>query len=79
MMINDILLEKFFSNRLSEAELLEFKKRYNTKDTFKQDVDFLQNLQLVSQDEDDADFKSRLGTYETEFSQKKSYSDSGIF
>lgn len=70
-MINETLLEKFFSKHLSEAELLEFKRRYDTETDFKQEVDFLNNLQLVSETEEEVKFKTQLATYESELSKKK--------
>lgn len=76
MTINETLIEKKFSNDLTEAELLEFKKLYETNDAFKQEVDFLKNVQRVSETEDDALFRNQLTTYETEISPKKVFLNS---
>lgn len=73
MTINETLIEKYFSKHLTEAELLEFKKLYETDDAFKQEVDFLKNVQVVSGTEDDALFRNQLAAYETEISPKKEF------
>ena len=73
MTINEKLIEKYFSKHLTEAELLEFKKLYETDDAFKQEVDFLKNIQVVSETEDHALFKAQLANYETEISPKKEF------
>ncbi|RXJ43788.1 tetratricopeptide repeat protein [Gelidibacter gilvus] len=67
MTINETLIEKYFSKQLSEVELVEFKNQYKTDQDFKAEVDFLKNIQYVSEAEDDAQFKSQLGSYESEF------------
>ena len=66
MIINEILIEKYFSKRLSETELLDFEKKYETDQDFKDEVDFLKDIQYISEIEDDAHFKSRLTAYESE-------------
>lgn len=71
MTINEKLIEKYFSNQLSKSEMIEFKKHYETDADFKQEVDFLKNIQAVSETEDHALFKKQLATYETEISPKK--------
>ena len=70
MIINEKLIEKYFSKQLSEAELLEFEKQYEIDQDFKAEVDFLKDIQYVSEAEDDAKFKSQLASYETELSEK---------
>lgn len=71
MTINEKLIEKYFSKNLSEAERIEFNKIYETDADFKQEVDFLKNVQAVSETEDQTHFKNQLGNYETEISPKK--------
>ncbi len=73
-MINEKLIEKYFSKRLSEDELKEFEHLYTTDAIFKEEVDFLTNVQSVSAHEDDAEFKSELASYESEYSEKKTTS-----
>lgn len=70
-MNNSKLIEKYFSNQLSEIERLEFNGLYTTDPEFKKEVDFLNNVKSVSEKEDDAQFKKHLRTYEAEFSTKK--------
>ena len=69
-MIENSLIEKFFSNSLKENELLEFKKQYNTNDEFKKEVDFLKNIKVVSGVEDDEAFRSTLKGFELEVPNK---------
>lgn len=66
-MINETRIEKYFSQQLSEAELLEFEKQYDTDDAFKREVDFLNNIRSVAKNEEDIKFKNQLASYETEF------------
>ncbi|MBA6153160.1 tetratricopeptide repeat protein [Gelidibacter maritimus] len=73
MTINETLIEKYFSKRLTEVELLEFNKRYHTNENFKQEVDFLKNVQAVSKADDDVQFKNQLASYETQISPKKAF------
>lgn len=70
MKINETLIEKYFSKQLSEAELLEFEKEYQSNADFKEEIDFLKSLQSVSETEDNAQFKTQLTSYEAEFSKK---------
>ncbi|MCK0114590.1 tetratricopeptide repeat protein [Gelidibacter sp. F63206] len=76
MTINETLIEKYFSKNLTEVELLEFNKLYKTDENFKQEVDFLKNVQAVAETEDDILFRSQLAAYETEISPKKVVSKS---
>ncbi|HUH27311.1 hypothetical protein [Gelidibacter sp.] len=71
MTINEKLLENFFSNNLTEAELQEFDNQYATDKDFKKEVDFLKNVRVVSETEDHELFKNQLANYETEISPKK--------
>lgn len=75
MTINEHLIEKYFSKQLSETEILEFEKQYKTDSDFKAEVDFLKDIQYVSENEDNVNFKNQLTSYEDEFS-KKTPSDS---
>lgn len=70
-MNNSKLIELYFSNNLSEVQLLEFKTLYENNLEFKQEVDFLIDLKSVSEKEDDAEFKKQLATYESEFSNSR--------
>ncbi|MDP5081296.1 MAG: hypothetical protein NWP87_01480 [Winogradskyella sp.] len=70
-MINESLIEKYFSRTLTYNESLEFEKRYNTDDNFKQEVDFLKDVNSVSKIEDDLRFKNQLASYESEAKQKE--------
>lgn len=69
MILNETLLEKYFSKQLSETELQEFEMRYQTDEDFKAEVDLLKDVQDVSEIEDDSQFKSQLASYETEFQE----------
>lgn len=69
-MIDKTLIEKYFSNRLTEAELKMFKTLYSSDIEFKKEVEFLKNIKTVSEKEEDAQFKDQLNTYESEFSSK---------
>ncbi|HLV39967.1 hypothetical protein [Xanthomarina sp.] len=66
-MNNSKLIALYFSNKLSEDELLEFKDLYETNPEFKLEVDFLENVKSVSEKEDDAEFKKQLARFEAEF------------
>lgn len=70
-MINYELIEKYFSNNLSSEELLEFENFYQSSTEFKHEIDFLKNVRLVSEKEDDEQFKKQLVSYEEDFSIKK--------
>jgi tetratricopeptide (TPR) repeat protein len=70
-MKNSKLIDMYFSNNLSEGELLEFQELYKNNPEFKQEVDFLNDLKLVSEKEDDAEFKKQLETYESAFSDNQ--------
>lgn len=70
-MTNETLIANYFSKKLSEDALLEFEKRYQTDAEFKEQVDFLKNVQSVSEAEDDEQFKQQLATFETEVSKNK--------
>lgn len=70
-MINQTLIEKYFSKRLTPNESLEFKRRYETDSEFKQEVDFLKDLKSVAATEDDVQFKNQLKSYESEISKPK--------
>ena len=75
-MINETLIEKYFSERLTKEESLEFKNLYDTDTNFKQEVDFLKDIKSVSETEDDAQFKQQLASFESEYSiQNKSSSN----
>lgn len=63
-MNNSNLIEKYFSKKLSKDESLEFQKLYETDTKFKDDIDFLKNVKLVSEKEDDAYFKTTLQSIE---------------
>ena len=69
-MINQALIEKYFSNKLSKKELIQFNSLYENNSKFKAEVDFLKNVKLVSEKEDDTQFKNQLQTFEFEFSKK---------
>ncbi|WOD44627.1 tetratricopeptide repeat protein [Hwangdonia lutea] len=73
-MIDETLIEKYFSKRLTTEESKEFEKRYNSDGQFKKQVDFLMDLKSVTEFEDDAQFKKQLTAYETEITpqQKRS-------
>ena len=66
-MNNSKLIALYFSNKLSEDELLEFKNLYENNPEFKLEVDFLENVKSVSEKEDDAEFRKQLASFETEF------------
>lgn len=70
-MINETLIEKYFSKRLTTDESLEFQKLYDTNPDFKQEVDFLKGIKSVSEAEDDAQFKKQLESYESEYIEKE--------
>ncbi|MGJ8591038.1 MAG: tetratricopeptide repeat protein [Aquaticitalea sp.] len=70
-MINEALIEKYFSKHLSENERIEFDRLYTTDFEFKKEVDFLNNVQCVSEAEDDAHFKKQLAGFESEFPEEK--------
>lgn len=69
-MIDNSIIEKFFSNSLTEDELLEFKNQYNSNPEFKKEVKFLESLKVVSGHEDDKAFKATLKGFEVEASKK---------
>lgn len=66
-MSNEELIEHYFSNVLSREERLEFNNRYEQDKTFKDEVDFLENLKVVSEGEDSQNFKSQLKGFEKEY------------
>lgn len=70
-MTNETLIEKYFSKRLTPNETLEFNTRYENDSNFKQEVDFLENIKLVSETEDDAQFKEQLAAHEADYSENK--------
>ncbi|MCB0444969.1 MAG: hypothetical protein R2812_00860 [Gelidibacter sp.] len=72
MIPNETLIEYYFSKKLSEEEFLEFENLYNTDTKFKEKVDFLKNIQAVSEAEDDAQFKTKLATLELHILKKNS-------
>lgn len=63
-MSNDELIEQYFSNRLSREERLEFDTLYSKDKTFKDEVDFLENLKAVSKEVDSQNFKTQLEGFE---------------
>lgn len=63
-MSNDKLIEQYFSNRLSKEERLEFDVLYRKDKTFKDEVDFLENLKTVSDEDDSRNFKAQLEGFE---------------
>ncbi|WP_458628595.1 tetratricopeptide repeat protein [Winogradskyella sp. PC D3.3] len=70
-MINETLIEKYFSKRLTTDESLEFQRLYDTDADFKQEVDFLKAVRTVTETEDDAQFKQQLESYESEYIQEE--------
>ncbi|WP_179318361.1 tetratricopeptide repeat protein [Winogradskyella helgolandensis] len=68
-MSNETLIEKYFSKSLTPNEALEFDKLYESDSDFKKDVDFLKKVKLVSEKEDDLQFKSQLKSYEDDYSE----------
>jgi tetratricopeptide (TPR) repeat protein len=70
-MINQALIEKHFSNKLSKEELDEFNALYKNNNEFKAEVDFLKNVKLVSEKEDVKQFKKQLKNFELELINKK--------
>lgn len=71
MTTNETLIEKYFSKQLSASEFQDFEKKYDTDEDFRAEVDFLKDIQYVSETEDDSQFKKQLSSYETEFSKNK--------
>lgn len=69
MILNETLIERYFSKQLSIPELQEIEIKYHTDEYFKAEVDFLKDIQYVSELDDDSQFKSQLASYETEFSE----------
>ena len=70
-MNNSKLIEKYFSRTLTEIELEEFNALYKNNPEFKNEIDFLKNVALVSEKEDAANFKLKLQAFEEELSSKK--------
>ena len=70
-MNNSKLIEKYFSRTLTEIELEEFNSLYENNPEFREEIDFLKNVALVSEKEDAANFKLKLQAFEAEFSSKK--------
>lgn len=64
------LMDKYFSNKLSESELLEFNNLYDTDSEFKQEVDFLNHVKSISEKEDDLEFKKQLASFEAEYNEE---------
>ncbi|MFV0593269.1 MAG: CDC27 family protein [Draconibacterium sp.] len=71
-MLNNNLIDKYFSGSLSENELFEFEKLCENDPEFKQEVDFLESIKKVAGKEDSMHFKSTLRSFESEISQKHS-------
>jgi tetratricopeptide (TPR) repeat protein len=69
-MIDSTLIEKYFSNKLTDAELKMFNALYSSDIEFKNEVNFLKNIKAVSEKEDTTEFKNKLNTYESELSSK---------
>jgi len=74
-MKNNVLIEKYFSKKISKEELSEFNHLYEKNPEFKQEVDFLNDLKTVSETEYDAQFKNQLASFESEFTaqEKRSF------
>lgn len=63
-MINNELIEKYFSNRLTDKDLELFNELYENDSEFRTEVDFLKDVKRVSEKEDDANFKKKLMAFE---------------
>jgi len=70
-MIHIALIEKYFSNKLSDKERVQFNSLYENNIEFKAEVDFLKNVKSVSEKEDSAQFKKQLASYESKFQKKQ--------
>lgn len=46
-MMDKILIEKYFTGKITAEESLEFKKRYISDPEFKQEVDFYKNVKRL--------------------------------
>jgi len=73
-MIDNSLIEKYFSNCLSNEELKEFESLYNNNVEFKKEVDFLANIKIVSGLEDNESFKTTLKSFESQKKHKNLFS-----
>lgn len=71
-MMDKILIEKYFTGKITAEESLEFKKRYISDPEFKQEVDFYKNVKKVAGAVDDENFKVTLQCFESEFSRRRS-------
>ena len=72
-MTNETLIEKYFSRSLTPNETLEFNTRYENDNNFKQEINFLKNIKLASETEDDLQFKKQLVAHEAEYSESKQH------
>lgn len=70
--MDKILIEKYFTGKITAEESLEFKKRYISDPEFKQEVDFYKNVKKVAGAVDDENFKVTLQCFESEFSRRRS-------
>jgi tetratricopeptide (TPR) repeat protein len=71
MMSNDKLIEFYFSNRLSKEERSEFDRLYQNDGTFRDEVDFLENVRAISENEDAQQFKTQLESFESDYQNTK--------
>lgn len=72
-MINNELIERYYSGSLSKKELLEFENLYKSNPEFKKEVDFYKNIATVSAIIDAEQFKTTLQSFEVEISKKNNF------
>ena len=66
-MSNNKLIERYFSNQLTKEDRLEFEELYKNDKTFKNELDFLENLKSITEDDDSSNFKAQLEGFEKEY------------
>lgn len=68
---NEKLIENYFANSLSSEELLKFNELYKKDKVFKENIDFLKNLKLITKKEESENFRTQLKSFEKEASSKE--------
>ncbi|AUC83607.1 tetratricopeptide repeat protein [Lacinutrix sp. Bg11-31] len=70
-MTNEDLLYRYFSNSLTENELIDFNKRIETDAEFKADFEFENNLKQAIKQNNTTELKEKLKVFEAEISVKE--------
>ena len=78
-MTNKDLLYHYFSNSLSEDQLLDFNKRLDTDAEFKTEFEFENNLKKAIKQNNSITLKDQLKAFESEISSKETVSDTSKF